>query len=76
MKPGFTRVNNRVQVWISHDVLITPIRVYSTNKKVNLRYFDTKRWINYLAGIAIIMDGSGKIRYVPVRGLDNGTMTM
>ena len=76
VKPGFTRVNNRVQVWISHDVLVTPITVYGTNKKVNLRYFDTKRWINYLAGIAIIMDGSGKIRYVPVRGLDNGTMTM
>ena len=76
VKPGFTRVNNRVQVWISHDVLVTPITVYCTNKKVNLRYFDTKRWINYLAGIAIIMDGSGKIRYVPVRGLDNGTMTM
>ena len=76
VKPGFARKNNRVQVWISHDVLVTPITVYCTNKKVNLRYFDTKRWINYLAGIAIIMDASGKLRYVPVRGLDNGTMTM
>ena len=76
VKPGFARVNNRVQVWISHDVLVTPVTVYCTNKKVNLRYFDTKRWINYLAGIAIIMDSSGKLRYVPVRGLDNGTMTM
>ena len=76
VKPGFARANNRVQVWISHDVLVTPITVYFTNKKVNLRYFDTKRWINYLAGIAIIMDSSGNFRYVPVRGLDNGTMTM
>ena len=76
VKPGFARKNNRVQVWISHDVLVTPITVYCTNKKVNLRYFDTKRWINYLAGIAIIMDASGKLRYVPVRGLDNGMMTM
>ncbi len=76
VKPGFARKNNRVQVWISHDVLVTPITVYCTNKKVNLRYFDTKRWINYLAGIAIIMDASGKLRYVPLRGLDNGTMTM
>jgi hypothetical protein len=55
---------------------VTPLTVYGTEKKVNLRYFDTKQWINYLAGIAIIMDGSGKIRYVPVRGLDSGTMTM
>ena len=76
VKPGFSKANNRVQVWISHDVLVTPITVYGTNKKVNLRYFDTKRWINYLAGIAIIMDAQGKLRYVPVRGLDNGTMTM
>ena len=76
VKPGFARKNNRVQVWISHDVLVTPITVYCTNKKVNLRYFDTKRWINYLAGVAIIMDASGKLRYVPVRGLDNGTMSM
>ena len=75
VKPWFTKVN-RVAVWISHDVLVTPVTVYCTNKKVNLRYFDTKQWINYLAGVAIIMGTDGKLRYVPVKGLSSGTMTM
>ena len=75
VKPEFAKIN-RVGVWISHDTFVVPITVYGTNKKVNLRYFDTKQWIYYLAGLAIIMDASGNIRYVPVKGLDTGTMTM
>ena len=75
VKPAFSKVK-RVGVWISHDTFVVPITVYGSNKKVNLRYFDTKQWIYYLAGIAIIMDSKGNIRYVPVRGLDSGTMTM
>ena len=75
VKPWFTNVS-RVGVWISHDMFVAPITAYCTNKKVNLRYFDTKSWINYLAGIAIIMGNDGKLRYVPVKGLSSGTMTM
>ena len=75
VKPEFAKIN-RVGVWISHDTFVVPITVYGTNKKVNLRYFDTKQWIYYLAGLAIIMDASGNIRYVPVKGLDTGTLTM
>ena len=75
VKPQFAKVN-RVGVLISHDTFVVPFTAYCTNKKVNLRYFDTKQWINYLAGVAIIMDASGKMRYVPVKGLDVGTMTM
>ena len=73
--PRFSSVK-RVAVWISHDTFVVPITVYGTNKKVNLRYFETKQWINYLAGVAIIMGTDGKLRYVPVKGLDSGTMTM
>ena len=75
VKPRFASVN-RVGVWISHDMFVAPITAYCTNKKVNLRYFDTKSWINYLAGVAIIMGTDGKMRYVPVKGLSSGTMTM
>ena len=75
VKPRFDKVN-KVAVWISHDMLVVPLAVYCTEGKVNLRYFDTKQWINYLAGVAIIMGADGTIRYVPVRGLDSGTMTM
>ena len=75
VKPQFAKVN-RVGVMISHDTFVVPFTAYCTNRKVNLRYFDTKLWVNYLAGVAIIMDASGKMRYVPVKGLDSGTMTM
>ena len=75
VKPRFDKVN-KVAVWISHDMLVVPLAVYCTEGKVNLRYFDTKQWINYLAGVAIIMGVDGTLRYVPVRGLSSGTMTM
>ena len=73
--PQFKNVS-RIGVFISHDTFVVPLTAYFTDKKVNLRYFDTKQWINYLAGLAIIMGTDGKIRYVPVKGLDSGTMTM
>ena len=75
IKPEFKNVK-RVGVFISHDMFVVPLTAYYTDKKVNLRYFETKQWINYLAGLAIIMGTDGTIRYVPVRGLDSGTMTM
>lgn len=75
VKPAFAKAN-RMSVWISHDTFVEPFTVYVSDKKVNLRYFDTKRWINYLAGVAVIMDAKGSIRMVPVKGLDNGSMTM
>ena len=75
VKPRFEKVN-KVAVWISHDMLVVPLAAFCTDGKVNLRYFDTKQWINYLAGVAIIMGADGSIRYVPVKGLSSGTMTM
>ena len=75
VKPRFEKVN-KVAVWISHDMLVVPLTVFCTDGKVNLRYFDTKQWINYLAGVAIIMGVDGSLRYVPVKGLTSGTMTM
>ncbi|MBO7104806.1 MAG: histidine phosphatase family protein [Fibrobacter sp.] len=66
----------RVNVLISHDQLVLPLVVYCTQKRVNLRYFDNQRWINYLAGVAIIVNSKGDIRYEPVRGLESGSMTM
>lgn len=75
IKPEFSNVK-KVGIFISHDMFVVPLTAYFTDKKVNLRYFETKQWINYLAGLAIILGTDGKIRYVPVRGLDSGTMTM
>ena len=75
VKPRFAKVN-RVGVWISHDMMVVPLTAFATNGKANLRYFDTKQWINYLAGVAIIMGADGTLRYEPVKGLKSGTMTM
>ena len=75
VKPRFEKIS-KVGVWISHDMLVVPLAVFCTDGKVNLRYFDTKQWINYLAGVAIIMGTDGSLRYVPVKGLTSGTMTM
>ena len=75
VKPRFAKVN-RVGVWISHDMMVVPLTAFATNGKANLRYFDTKQWINYLAGVAIILGADGTLRYEPVKGLKSGTMTM
>ena len=58
VKPRFANVN-RVGVWISHDMMVVPLTAFCTNGKANLRYFDTKQWINYLAGVAIILGTDG-----------------
>lgn len=75
VKPRFAKVN-RVGVWISHDMMVVPLTAFCTNGKANLRYFDTKQWVNYLAGVAIILGIDGTLRYEPVKGLSSGTMTM
>jgi broad specificity phosphatase PhoE len=75
VKPRFAKVG-KVAVWISHDMMVVPLTAFATNGKANLRYFDTKQWINYLAGVAIILGTDGTLRFVPVKGLSSGTMTM
>ena len=31
-------------------------------------------WINYMGGVAMIIAPDGSIRYIPVKGLESGTM--
>jgi len=69
----------KVNFYISHDRMILPFAVYASKGKVDLRFFDaqgTRNWINYLAGVAVIFDTAGKVRYLPVRGLESGTMRL
>ena len=66
----------KVNFFISHDTMILPFTVYCTDKKVNLRYFETKTWVNYLGGVAVIVNSAGQVRYVPVKGIDSGTMIL
>lgn len=58
----------------SHDKVMVPLVAYFTNLKANLKYYDGGKWLNYLAGVAIIIDELGNRRYVPVKGLDSAYM--
>ncbi len=58
----------------SHDKVMVPLVAYCTNLKANLKYYDGGKWLNYLAGVAIIIDELGNRRYVPVKGLDSAYM--
>lgn len=64
----------RFVVLSSHDKLMMPLVTYCTNKQVNLKKYDGGHWINYLAGVAIIIDDKNNRRYVPVKGLSSEYM--
>lgn len=64
----------RFVVLSSHDKLMVPLVVYCTDKKVGLKKYDGGKWLNYLAGVAIIIDDKNNRRYVPVKGLSSEFM--
>lgn len=66
--------SQRFVILSSHDKVMVPLVVYCTNFKVNLKKHDGGKWLNYLAGIAIIIDELGNRRYVPVKGLSSAYM--
>jgi len=56
----------------SHDKVMVPLVAYCSNLQIELKKYDGGKWINNLAGVAIIVDKSGNRRYVAVRGLKSG----
>lgn len=64
----------RVNVMCTHDYLVVPLLAFATDGHANVRYYEKWKWVNYLAGVAIIVSPDGSIRYVPVKGLETGTM--
>ena len=64
----------RINVLVSHDYMVTPMAVYASEGKVDLHYWVNRKWINYLAGVAIIIDKDGNMRFKTVRGLDSGVL--
>ena len=65
---------NRVSFMCTHDFLVVPLLAYVTDGHANVRYYKNGRWVNYLAGVAMIIAPDGSIRYIPVKGLEQGTM--
>ena len=64
----------RVSIMVSHDILVMPLAVFGSKGKVALKYHEDYHWINYIAGIAIIIDEQNNLRYVPVKGADSGVI--
>ena len=57
----------------SHDKLMVPLVAYCSNLNIELKKYESNgKWINYLAGVAIILDKDGNRRYVAVKGLTSG----
>ena len=64
----------RVSIMVSHDILVMPLAVFGSNKKVALKYHEDYHWINYIAGLAVIIDARNNLRYIPVKGADSGVI--
>ena len=64
----------RVNFMCTHDYLVVPLLAYVTDGHANVRYYEKWKWVNYLSGVAMIISPDGSIRYVPVKGLESGTM--
>ena len=68
--PGWKRVN----FLVSHDILLEALAVYATNRQIDLKFYDGGKWINYMAGIAVVVNEAGAVSLFPVRGADLGWM--
>jgi hypothetical protein len=58
----------------THDYRLVPLLAYVTEGRANVRYYEKRRWLNYMSGVAMIISSDGKVSYIPVRSLENGTM--
>jgi broad specificity phosphatase PhoE len=65
----------RVSVLVTHDLLIEPLVVYASNRTVDVNFYTSKRWVNYLTGIAVVINTNNQVELYPVRGVDVGFMT-
>jgi hypothetical protein len=64
----------RISVMCTHDFLVVPLLAYVTDGHADVRFYEKWKWINYMGGVAMIIAADGSIRYVPVKGLESGTM--
>lgn len=63
-----------LNIFTSHDSVIVPYLVYMTERRLpDLKFWEDKYWLNFIAGIALLQRENGDIEIYPVRGLDTGT---
>ena len=64
----------RVSFLATHDVLIEPLVVYASNRQVDVNFSVSGRWVNYMTGIAVIVNPANEYILLPVRSYDVGWM--
>ena len=62
----------RISVVCSHDQFLVPLVISISKRQIGLRYYDDRSWINYLAGMAVVISADGTQTLVPIKGLDSG----
>jgi hypothetical protein len=60
-------------VVISHDEFVVPLIAWATNKTASIRYKWGRWWVNYLTGLAIIVNSKNEVRYIGIKGLETAT---
>jgi broad specificity phosphatase PhoE len=64
---------DKAKVIISHDEFVVPLIAYVTDRQANFRKRKARWWINYLTGVAIIVNSENQVRYFAVKGLETAT---
>ena len=63
----------KAKVVISHDEFVVPLIAWATNKTASIRYKWGRWWVNYLTGLAIIVNSKNEVRYIGIKGLETAT---
>lgn len=63
----------KAKVIISHDEFVVPLIAWATNKTASIRYKRGRWWVNYLTGLAIIVNSKNEVRYIGIKGLETAT---
>ncbi|MCQ2105364.1 MAG: hypothetical protein MJZ26_06200 [Fibrobacter sp.] len=61
----------------SHDQVLMPLTVWATGRQIDLKLHNTeapRNWLNYLAGVAIIINDKNEVRYAPIKGMNDSVM--
>ena len=60
----------------SHDQVLMPLTVFATQKQIDLKLHEptSRKWLSYLAGVAVIINDKNEVRYVPIKGGTSGTI--
>lgn len=69
----------RLNMFYTHDYFTLPLAVMASNKYFDFSgnsSADNRNWINYCAGIGMILHPDNTYEVMPVRGKSNGSMTI